>query len=54
MYRKKAAKTIRKKLVFCWHLGSYWRKEQDPDSDPYQNITDPEHWFLHKIYNGAF
>ncbi len=47
-----------KKIIFCWHLEGHWRKEQDPDPhqlvegtdpririrDPYQNVTDPEHW----------
>ncbi len=42
-----------KKLIFCWHLESHWRKKQDPDPepdvtqwygspDPYQNVTDPQ------------
>jgi hypothetical protein len=53
-------KVISKKIIFCWRLEGYWRKEQDPeldpnqdplviygsadpDLDPYQNVTDPEH-----------
>jgi hypothetical protein len=31
-----------KNLIFYWRLESHWRKEQDPDPDPYQNATDPE------------
>jgi hypothetical protein len=45
-------------LIFCWHLESHRRKEQDPelhpdltvsqlyesaDPDPYQNVTDLQH-----------
>jgi hypothetical protein len=46
-----------KKNIFCWRLEGHWRKEQDPDPDPdpvvrsadldpdpYQDVTDPEHW----------
>ncbi len=29
-------KNCLKKPIFCWHLGT-----ADPDSDPYQNVTDP-------------
>ncbi len=37
-----------KKLIFCWHLESRRRKEQDPDTDPdpYQNVTDPDSGIL--------
>ncbi len=31
----------KKKLIFCWHLESHWRKEQDPNPDPYVSVTDP-------------
>jgi hypothetical protein len=30
------------KNLFLWHRESHRRKEQDPDPDPYQNVTDPE------------
>jgi hypothetical protein len=26
-----------KKIIFCWHLGGHWRKEQDPDP-----VLDPD------------
>ncbi len=34
---------LEKEIIFCWHLGSHWRKEQDPESDPDPSIkwTDP-------------
>jgi hypothetical protein len=45
-------KKLKLKVIFCWHLEGHCRKEQDsdlvvrgPDPDPYQNVTDPEHWF---------
>ncbi len=45
-------KNFRKKI--CWPLKQWW-KEQDPDldrdplvwdTDPYQNVTDPEHYIM--------
>jgi hypothetical protein len=33
-------KSLKKKIIFCWHLESHWRKEQDPDPEP---DTDPHH-----------
>ncbi len=35
---KVEAKNLGKKLIFCYHLESQRRKEQDPD--PYQNVTN--------------
>jgi hypothetical protein len=56
---------VNKKIIFCWDLERYLRKEWDSDPepepdplssgtdqrgpDPYQNITDQEHWFLRYI-----
>jgi hypothetical protein len=37
----KRNKNLKKKLIFCWHLVSHWRKKQDPDPDPYVSGTDP-------------
>jgi hypothetical protein len=31
---------LKKKLFLCWHLVSYWRKQQDPDPEP-DLIPDP-------------
>ncbi len=42
-------------MIFCWCREGHWLKmqdtEPDPDTlvrsadpDPYQNVTDPEHW----------
>jgi hypothetical protein len=52
-----------KKKFFYWQLESHLRKEQDPDpkqirsrnpvykdSDPNQNVTDPEFWFQVAIH----
>ncbi len=57
-FKKKQAKKRWKKFIFSWHLVSHWRKKQDPESgsesesqwygsaipDPYQHVTDPQHW----------
>ncbi len=53
MYLKRV---ISKKNIFYLHFESNWWKQQDPDPDPlirygsedpdpYQNISNPEHWF---------
>ncbi len=34
-------KNLREKIIFCWHLQDHWRREQDPDLDPYVSGTDP-------------
>jgi hypothetical protein len=42
-------RNYQKNLIFCWHLESHCRKEQDPDPDgsknpdPFQNVTETEH-----------
>jgi hypothetical protein len=33
---------LKKKKFNCWDLESHCQKEQDPDPDPYKNVTDPE------------
>jgi hypothetical protein len=37
-----------KNLFFVGILSGQWRIKQDPDPDPYQNVTDPQHWFEDK------
>jgi hypothetical protein len=39
---RKAKKSL-KNFFFCWHLESHYQQEKEPDPDPYQNVTDPEH-----------
>ncbi len=59
MYLQKviSIKIRRKKIIFCWRLEGHWGNragsEARPevsqrfnDPDPYQNVTDPEHWLL--------
>jgi hypothetical protein len=54
LQKVKGKKTLRKKLVFCWHLkvndeNSRIRSESgptdpDPVPDPHKNVMDPGHW----------
>ncbi len=51
-------KKFEKKIILCWHLESHLTKRAgsgsgseffcqvygSKDPDPYQNVTDPEHW----------
>jgi hypothetical protein len=41
--QKVISKTGRRKIIFCWHLDSHSRKEQDPDADLDPNADlDPD------------
>ncbi len=42
-----SAKKLREILIFSWHLESHWQAGsvvQCTPRDPYQNVTDTEHW----------
>ncbi len=62
MYLQKViSKQTSKKHIFSWHLVSQWQKNRsgsgqwygsaNPDPNPYENVTDPEHlpWSM-KLY----
>jgi hypothetical protein len=36
------------KIILCWRPEGHLRKEQDPDPDPYQNVTDPDTAFVNE------
>jgi hypothetical protein len=64
--KRNKQKNLREKIIFFCRLEGHRRKEQDPDPDPlvksmvpgsenpdpdpYQNVTDPDHWFKGKPY----
>ncbi len=53
--KSKKQKNLEKKLFLCVGISvSHWRKQQDPDPDPYQKVTDPQHWMIAVHYFISF
>ncbi len=52
MYHKsKRQRKTRKKLFFVDILKVPDVKGQEPDLDPYQNVTEPQHWWdVHYVF----
>ncbi len=48
MYFQKGASIKSFKQIFWGHFEGYWRKEKEPQPNPYQYATDPKHWNMDK------
>ncbi len=52
-FKRNKQKFRETKIIFCWHLEGYWRKEQDLEPDPLVKGTDPRIWIHTKCHGSG-